>query len=79
MTIASAKVLLAEGVDAIANSCTQVDLVAVSAVDSSALAVVFGWIRAAKALGRSIRIVNAPKSLLSLADVYGVAELLPLD
>jgi phospholipid transport system transporter-binding protein len=46
-------------------------------MDSSCLAVVFGWMRAAKAGGKSLRLLNPPQNLLSLAAVYGVADLLP--
>jgi phospholipid transport system transporter-binding protein len=41
--------------------------------------VVFGWMRAAKAAGKSLRLVNPPPNLLSLAAVYDVADLLPQD
>jgi phospholipid transport system transporter-binding protein len=47
-------------------------------VDSSGLTVVFGWVRAAKAQGRTVRISHPPQNLLSLAALYGVTELLPL-
>jgi phospholipid transport system transporter-binding protein len=67
-----------QGTEAIAASEPVFDLAAVSDVDSSGLAVVFAWVRAAQARGRSIRIANPPQNLLSLAEVYGVAELLPL-
>ncbi len=44
---------------------------------AAALAVVFGWMRAAKVAGKSLRLLNPPQNLLSLAEVYGVADLLP--
>jgi phospholipid transport system transporter-binding protein len=77
MTLAGAAELLAEGEAAIASSASAFDLAAVTDMDSSCLAVVFGWMRAAKAGGKSLRLMNPPKNLLSLAAVYGVAELLP--
>jgi phospholipid transport system transporter-binding protein len=46
-------------------------------MDSSCLAVVFGWMRAATAAGKSLRLLNPPQNLLNLAAVYGVADLLP--
>lgn len=49
----------------------------VSAVDSSALSVVFGWLRAVDGNGQA-KIANPPAELLSLAEVYGVGELLPV-
>lgn len=78
MTLPVAKSLLAEGSGHLSTADAVFDLAGVTDVDSSGLAVVFGWQRAAKSLGRNVRIVNPPANLRSLADVYGVSELLPL-
>ena len=77
MTMAGAAVLLAEGEAAIAANASAFDLAAVTDMDSSCLAVVFGWMRAARTAGKTLRILNPPSNLLSLAAVYGVADLLP--
>lgn len=77
MTLSGATALLAEGEAAIAANASAFDLAAVTEMDSSCLAVVFGWTRAASAAGKTLRLVNLPQSLLSLAAVYGVADLLP--
>jgi phospholipid transport system transporter-binding protein len=80
VTVADAATLLAEGVAALSAgnlSVTVFDLTDVTSVDSSLLAVVFGWMRAAKLNGKSIRLTNLPPSFLSLAAVYDVADLLP--
>jgi phospholipid transport system transporter-binding protein len=77
MTMAGAAALLAEGEAAIAANALAFDLAAVTEMDSSCLAVVFGWMRAATAAGKSLRLLNPPQNLLSLAAVYGVADLLP--
>jgi phospholipid transport system transporter-binding protein len=77
MTMSGASALLAEGETAIASTAAAFDLAAVTDMDSSCLAVVFGWMRAAKAGGKTLRLLNPPQNLLSLAAVYGVAELLP--
>ena len=76
MTLTSAKSLQEEGIRLIAGSVTAFDLGAVTEVDSSGLAVVFGWLREAKRLGKTIRIDNLPQNLSSLAQVYGVSDLL---
>lgn len=76
MTIAAAARLLAEGEAAI-ESATVFDLAGVTELDSSCLAVVFGWLRAANSAGKSLRLINPPQNLLSLAAVYDVADLLP--
>lgn len=78
MTLAVAADLLKRGIAAMTAADPVFDLAAVTEVDSSGLAVVFGWLRAAQAQGKTIRIANPPQNLLSLAEVYGVAELLPL-
>ena len=77
MTLSVATALLAEGEAAIAGNASAFDLAAVTEMDSSCLAVVFGWTRAAKEAGKSLRLLNPPQNLLSLAAVYGVADLLP--
>jgi phospholipid transport system transporter-binding protein len=77
MTLSGAAALLAEGEAAIASNAAAFDLAAVTEMDSSCLAVVFGWMRAAKAGGKTLRLLNPPQNLLSLAAVYGVADLLP--
>lgn len=77
MTLTSAKSLLEEGVRLIAGPVSVFDLGTVSEVDSSGLAVVFGWLREAQRQGKTIRIVNLPQNLSSLAQVYGVSDLLP--
>lgn len=77
MTMPDAKQLLAEGEAAIAAKASSFDLAAVTEMDSSCLAVVFGWMRAARTAGTSLHLLNPPQNLLSLAAVYGVADLLP--
>jgi phospholipid transport system transporter-binding protein len=77
MTLVSAKLLLENGSKLIGGNVTCFDLGAVTEVDSSGLAVVFGWLREAKRLGKAVHVVNLPKSLSSLAEVYGVSDLLP--
>jgi len=78
MTLPDAAGLLAEGTAILAKADAVFDLGGVTDVDSSGLAVIFGWQREAKRLAKNIRIANPPHNLRSLADVYGVSELLPL-
>ncbi|MBI5922104.1 MAG: STAS domain-containing protein [Betaproteobacteria bacterium] len=78
MTLTEASKLLTEGNATLSSAETLFDLSAVTAVDSSSIAVIFGWLRAARQQGKSIRIVAPPQELLSLSSVYGVTELLPL-
>ena len=78
MTLPVASTLLREGTALIAQGNSVADLSAVTDVDSSGLSVVFGWLRAAKAMDASFRIVNPPGNFMSLAEVYGVTDQLPL-
>ncbi len=54
------------------------DLSAVEETDSSALSVVFGWLRTAQASGVKMHIANPPASMMSQAALYGVSDSLPL-
>jgi phospholipid transport system transporter-binding protein len=78
MTLDGAAGLLASGVAALDKGERQFDLAGVTDVDSSGLAVLFGWQRAARVQGLTLRIANPPHNLISLAEMYGVSELLPL-
>ena len=77
MTLAQATRLLELGCAELSGERNVFDLGRVTGVDSSGLAVVFGWRRSAQSRRGDIRIVNPPEDLLSLADLYGVRELLP--
>lgn len=81
MVIANARELLAAGdknFATVAPGEVHLDLAAVTDVDSSALSLVFAWMRGGAARGLAFRLVNPPASLISLAKLYGVSELLPL-
>jgi len=81
MIIANARALLEAGRGLLQSGknsgLTLLDLAAVSEVDSSALSVVFAWLRTAGTGGIALRIANPPANLISLATLYGVSELLP--
>jgi phospholipid transport system transporter-binding protein len=79
MTLDRARALLEAGLAQLDEPEVRIDLAEVEAVDSSALAVLFGWLREAARQGRSVRVDNLPAQLKSLADLYGVAEVLPMD
>ena len=85
MVIANARALLEAGQRTLRSLDSRqqsaellLDLAAVSEVDSSSLSTVFAWQRKASERRVSLRIVNPPASMLSLAALYGVSELLPL-
>lgn len=60
---------------AAAGDCT-IDLSGVSDADSATLALLFDWQRTARAAGHRLQICNLPLGLKSLANLYGVSDLL---
>ncbi len=78
LNFANAKALLQEGRGAVAGGEQEYDLSALSQVDSASVAVMVAWQRAAIKSGKTIRFLNAPPNLVSLAKLYGVTELLNL-
>jgi phospholipid transport system transporter-binding protein len=76
MRMAQASALLAAGCKALQPGEQIVDLGAVSDVDSSAVAVLLGWLRAAPHSRSTLRFARIPASIAALADLYGVSELL---
>lgn len=73
----NARRLLEAGCAALQAGEQVIDLGRVKEADSSALAVMIGWLRAAKLSRSTIKFANIPTGVLSLAELYGVAELLP--
>ncbi len=55
-----------------------VDLSGVSAIDSSAVALLLDWQRQARSRNVQLQFARAPENLRRLIAVYGVADLLPL-
>jgi phospholipid transport system transporter-binding protein len=53
-----------------------IDFSAITAVDSSAVALLLEWRRQALARSKTLKFVNLPPNLLALATLYGVAELI---
>lgn len=78
LTLPHARRLLEAGVAQLGRPENIFDFARVEELDSSGLTVIFGWMRAAQRQGKTVRIANPPQSLLSLAELYGVTELLPL-
>ena len=76
LTVVNAKLALAQGIAAIQAGQTVFDLASVKTTDSSAVAVLLAWQRAARKAGVSLSYINMPASLVSLSDLYGVDEIL---
>lgn len=77
LTMSTVPALYAAGLEYLAKEDLLVDWSKVEAVDSAAVSMLLGWTRAAKANQRDLRVANLPENLLSLARLYGVAEMLP--
>ena len=53
-----------------------IDLSGVTELDSAAVSLLLEWRRGARAANRELEFINIPANLTSLADLYGVSELL---
>lgn len=78
LNFANARQVLQEGLKAIANGEHECDLAKLEQVDSASVAVLLAWQKAAQQNNLHLRFRNTPASLISLASVYGVTELLTL-
>ncbi len=76
LNVQTAKAALGQGIAAIKAGQTVIDLGAVKVADSSAVAVLLAWKRAARAAGTALSYVNVPAGLQSLAALYGVDDFL---
>jgi len=78
VTIEEVPGLLTQGLALLDRDETRIDLAGVTTADSSAVALLLEWLRAAQRTGGRVVYLNLDNSLKSLADLYGVTELLPL-
>ena len=76
ITMLNATAVLEESRRAFQGPSVVVDLSGLTEVDSSALSLLLEWRRVAAAEKRSIRYTNLPSNLRTLADLYGVSELI---
>ena len=78
LTLANARGLLEAGRSALQPGEQVFDFSQVGEADSSAVAVMLGWLRAADATRSTVRFAHIPAGVRSLAELYGVTDLLPL-
>ena len=76
MTFAQAVALRELVIKEIDRDGLTVDLGAVDEADSTALSLLLEWQRAAKARGWRIAFANVPANMRSLAEVYGIVDLI---
>ena len=77
LTMANVTAVLEESKRAFQGTRIVVDLAGVTEVDSAALSLLLEWRRNAAAEKRAIEYTNLPAPLRTLADLYGVSDLLP--
>ncbi len=78
VTLDNVGALIAEGT-AFDGDRVIVDLAGVTRADSSGLSLLLEWTRRFSGSGRQIAFANLSDNLRSLADLYGVADLIPLE
>lgn len=78
LVMTNARGLLEAGRSALLQGEQVFDFSEVTEADSSALAVMIGWLRAAESMRSTVKFANIPPGVRSLAELYGVTELLPL-
>ncbi|MFZ2974437.1 MAG: STAS domain-containing protein [Ferribacterium limneticum] len=78
LVMANARGLLEAGRSALQPGEQVFDFSEVTEADSSALAVMLGWLRAAAPSRSTVKFAQIPNGVVSLAELYGVTDLLPL-
>lgn len=78
LAFSNAKEILQTGLNAMKNGQYTFDLGSITTTDSSSIAVMLAWQRAAKAASKDLQFINTPDNILSLAALYGVTGLLGL-
>ncbi len=76
LTMQDAQTSLPAGLNAIAAGDAEIDLSRLERFDSAAMAALLAWRRAAASAGVPLRITGAPPGVQSLANLYGIPELL---
>ena len=77
VTVDSVGTLLRELQPQLAKGVDTLDFSEVDAADSAALTLVFSAMRQARQAGRTLACTGLPASFSTLAELYGVSELLP--
>lgn len=77
LTMETVPALFESGMQRLAEDDFRVDFSRVDSVDSAAVSMLLGWSRAARRLHHELHVKGLPEDFLSLAHLYGVAEMLP--
>ena len=79
LTMDSIGASFAEAMQPIQGKNWTIDLAQVEAADSAAVSMLLSWLRNAQRHESKLTFINVPENLRSLADLYGVADALPLN
>ncbi len=77
LNMSSVPTLFQQGLQQLAQGDLCVDFSGAEGVDSAAVSMMLGWMRAAQLRQRGLSFRAMPPAVLSLATLYGVADLLP--
>ncbi len=78
LTLQTVKELYDRGLQANGSTSLVIDLSRVESVDSSGVSLLLSWLREAQRSNINVSFSNIPHNLMSLAKLYGVADMLPL-
>ncbi|MBY0499793.1 MAG: STAS domain-containing protein [Nitrosomonas sp.] len=78
VTIDNVVLLTQNGIALFEDQPLTIDLEKVSEVDSTIISMLLEWLRATRKHAHTLQFVNMPSSLISLIQLYGMAELIPL-
>ncbi|SNX61136.1 phospholipid transport system transporter-binding protein [Nitrosomonas ureae] len=78
VTIDNVVLLTQNGIALFEDQPLTIDLEKVSEVDSTIISMLLEWLRATRKHAHKLQFVNMPSSLISLIQLYGMAELIPL-
>jgi len=78
LTMDTVAALFDTSLKAESGAALEIDLAQVETLDSAAVGLLLSWLRRAQSNNLAISFANVPDNLMSLARLYGVAELLPL-
>lgn len=62
--------------EAVRDGAARIDFAGVTEVDSAAIAAALGWFRAASSSGRKLEFTGLSETMVNLARLYGVEDLL---
>jgi phospholipid transport system transporter-binding protein len=79
VTMGNAVIILEQSKGLFEGDAVRVDLSGVTEVDSSAVSLLLQWLRDGIREKRRVVFCGVPKDIVSLADLYGVRELIPTD